>query len=255
MCHSLFFNKVAGLRPTPLLKKRLWHRCFPEFRTIFKRTFFEGNLWRTGSERRLMHTKVYYSQKKPLTNLQKQQLQKTKILQCVCYWYNLLRWMFFVPCDSWKSLLLYELIITVWLFFKCCCILWSNCVEKICIFNPLSPWTTFQSNAGKQRSKIKLTHIILIKYTLSICERTCFFQRERFCKNSTLYGKHLFRNQILKRLTISLEECLNNVQTNTKHLVCYKNVIESVRMASNSKQRTGEELRKHRKTKNYLSKK
>ena len=25
---SLFFNKVAGLRPVTLLKKRLWHRCF-----------------------------------------------------------------------------------------------------------------------------------------------------------------------------------------------------------------------------------
>ena len=27
-CQSLFFNKVAGLRPATLLKKRLWHRCF-----------------------------------------------------------------------------------------------------------------------------------------------------------------------------------------------------------------------------------
>ena len=26
---SLFFNKVAGLRPATLLKMRLWHRCFP----------------------------------------------------------------------------------------------------------------------------------------------------------------------------------------------------------------------------------
>ena len=26
---SLTFNKVAGLRPATLLKKRLWHRCFP----------------------------------------------------------------------------------------------------------------------------------------------------------------------------------------------------------------------------------
>ena len=26
---SLVFNKVAGLRPATLLKKRLWHRCFP----------------------------------------------------------------------------------------------------------------------------------------------------------------------------------------------------------------------------------
>ena len=25
----LSLNKVAGLRPTTLLKKRLWHRCFP----------------------------------------------------------------------------------------------------------------------------------------------------------------------------------------------------------------------------------
>ena len=29
LCQSLFFNKVAGLRPATLLKKRLWHRCFP----------------------------------------------------------------------------------------------------------------------------------------------------------------------------------------------------------------------------------
>ena len=29
LCQPLFFNKVAGLRPTTLLKKRLWHRCFP----------------------------------------------------------------------------------------------------------------------------------------------------------------------------------------------------------------------------------
>ena len=28
-CQSLFFNKVAGLRPATLLKKRLCHRRFP----------------------------------------------------------------------------------------------------------------------------------------------------------------------------------------------------------------------------------
>ena len=27
-CQSLFFNKVAGLRPSTWLKKSLWHRCF-----------------------------------------------------------------------------------------------------------------------------------------------------------------------------------------------------------------------------------
>ena len=33
LCQSLFFNNVAdlkkGVRPATLLKKRLWHKCFP----------------------------------------------------------------------------------------------------------------------------------------------------------------------------------------------------------------------------------
>ena len=42
---SLFFNKVAG-RPVTLLKKRLWHRCFPVNFTKFLRTpFFIDHLW------------------------------------------------------------------------------------------------------------------------------------------------------------------------------------------------------------------
>ena len=35
---SLFFNKVAGLRPATLLKKRLWHRCLPVNFAKFLRT-------------------------------------------------------------------------------------------------------------------------------------------------------------------------------------------------------------------------
>ena len=37
---GLFFNKVAGLRPATLLKKRLWHRCFPVNSVKFLRTPF-----------------------------------------------------------------------------------------------------------------------------------------------------------------------------------------------------------------------
>ena len=29
LCQSFFFNKVPGLGTATLLKKRLWHRCFP----------------------------------------------------------------------------------------------------------------------------------------------------------------------------------------------------------------------------------
>ena len=36
LCQSLIFNKVAGLWPATLLKKRLWYRCFPvNFAEIF----------------------------------------------------------------------------------------------------------------------------------------------------------------------------------------------------------------------------
>ena len=40
---SRLFNKVAGLRPATLLKKRPWHRCFPEKFAKFLRTPFPWN--------------------------------------------------------------------------------------------------------------------------------------------------------------------------------------------------------------------
>ena len=43
LCQSLFFNKVAGLRPATLLKKRLWRRCFSVNFAKFIRTPFLQN--------------------------------------------------------------------------------------------------------------------------------------------------------------------------------------------------------------------
>ena len=43
LCQCLFFNKVVGLRTTTLLKKRLWHRCFPVNFAKFLRTPFLQN--------------------------------------------------------------------------------------------------------------------------------------------------------------------------------------------------------------------
>ena len=46
LCQSLFFNKVAGSRHATLLKKGLWHRCFPVNFEKFSRIFFiEHLLW------------------------------------------------------------------------------------------------------------------------------------------------------------------------------------------------------------------
>ena len=51
LCQTLFFNKVAGMRPATLLKKRLWHRCFS---VNFDR-FFKIPVWRKTSGRLLLN--------------------------------------------------------------------------------------------------------------------------------------------------------------------------------------------------------
>ena len=43
LCQSLFFNKIAGLRPATLLKKSIWHRCLPLNFAKFLRTPFLKN--------------------------------------------------------------------------------------------------------------------------------------------------------------------------------------------------------------------
>ena len=43
LCQSFFFNKVAGVRPATLLKKRLSRRCFPVNFVKFLRTPFSQN--------------------------------------------------------------------------------------------------------------------------------------------------------------------------------------------------------------------
>ena len=46
LCQGLFFDKVAGLRPATLLKKKLWHRCLPVNFVKFLRTpFLIEHLW------------------------------------------------------------------------------------------------------------------------------------------------------------------------------------------------------------------
>ena len=46
LCQSLFFNKVSGLRPDTLLKKRLWHRCFSvNFGKFLRTPFYIEHPW------------------------------------------------------------------------------------------------------------------------------------------------------------------------------------------------------------------
>ena len=46
LCQGLFLNKVAGLRPATLLKKRLWHRRFPvNFPKFLRTPVYIEHLW------------------------------------------------------------------------------------------------------------------------------------------------------------------------------------------------------------------
>ena len=57
LCQSLFFNKVTGLRPTTLFKRRPWHRCFSVNFVKFLRIAFLQNIY----ERLLLHRKIVHS--------------------------------------------------------------------------------------------------------------------------------------------------------------------------------------------------
>ena len=61
---SLFFNKVAGLSPATLLKKRLWYRCFPvKFAKFLKTPFLQityGRLLLTKVVKLFFPTKVNF---------------------------------------------------------------------------------------------------------------------------------------------------------------------------------------------------
>ena len=46
LCQSLFFNKIAILMPVTLMKKRLWHICFPvNFAKFLRAPFMIEHLW------------------------------------------------------------------------------------------------------------------------------------------------------------------------------------------------------------------
>ena len=61
----------------------------------FTQTVFNWSSPLYKSKRRLVQTKYHWK---------KAAAAKNFFLRCVCYRCNLLRWMFFVPCDNWKLL-------------------------------------------------------------------------------------------------------------------------------------------------------
>ena len=86
LCQSLFFNKVAGLRPATLLKKRLWHRRFPTNFAIFLRTLS----WQNTSGRLRLVMSYYHWRINWTQNFRKQCLQLF-YLEAIYHLYRKLR--------------------------------------------------------------------------------------------------------------------------------------------------------------------
>ena len=69
-------------------------------------------------QRRLMQTKAYYkislfSLKRSASKAFQSSRRKRVLPKCVYHWYNLLRWMFFIPCDNSKQVFfLHRFIVT-----------------------------------------------------------------------------------------------------------------------------------------------
>ena len=59
LCQSLVSNKVAGLRPATLLKKRPWYRCFPVNFEKFKNIYFEEHQRTALSELILNYLQIF----------------------------------------------------------------------------------------------------------------------------------------------------------------------------------------------------
>ena len=72
LTQSLLFDRVAGLKPETLLKKRSWHGCFPvNFCEIFKKTFFYRTPLGTAPE--------IYSHRSSFQKLRKFKVQRQSI--------------------------------------------------------------------------------------------------------------------------------------------------------------------------------
>ena len=121
----------------------------------FTQTVFNWSSPLYKSKRRLVQTKYHWK---------KAAAAKNFFLRCVCYRCNLLRWMFFVPCDNWKLLFFLkvcrycDIFSTVILSFYLKQVFW-----KKSLFYVTSTISAVLILMLMLSSKIKLSYTILIQ--------------------------------------------------------------------------------------------
>ena len=87
VCQSLFLNKGADLRSATLLKKKLWHRCFPgNFGKFLRTPFFKEHLqWLLP----LLDSYATWVIRKPMAFGVLQGRWGWLVLACAWWWWNL----------------------------------------------------------------------------------------------------------------------------------------------------------------------
>ena len=112
---------------------------FPLISSVYF-AFFPLEMQRRLKQIKVYHTFSHFVWKKNDPQTFKSGSSKNPFLQCVCYYYNLLRWMFFILCDTWKKLLFMKV-------YRCCEIVLSamlllslkSAYFKKSVFYDLSP--------------------------------------------------------------------------------------------------------------------
>ena len=115
-----FYNlQNLKLQPATLLKLTLLHGCFSRFLSCRN-----GTKTRNAPQAVFMYKDQSILQvllvclKRNHSQIFKDSSCKKIFLQCLCYWYNLLRRMFSILCDTWKTIFLIKVYwYSVFLFF------------------------------------------------------------------------------------------------------------------------------------------
>ena len=89
LCQSLFYNKFAGLSPATLIKKRLWHRCFPvSFVKLLITTFLQNtsgpHFWKKTDKRKWKWKSMAILKTSYLAKLIEQKQPSTGVLSKKC---------------------------------------------------------------------------------------------------------------------------------------------------------------------------
>ena len=90
----------------------IWKTKFTSNKQYFFGLLFSRNAKKTDADQSINNKLSLFSLKRSVSQTFKSSSCKRVFPKCAYHWYNLLRWMFFIPCDNCKQYFLHKFIIT-----------------------------------------------------------------------------------------------------------------------------------------------